>query len=330
MAREDRLEILRRILALVGTDAASVVDAARGWPASVIIRVSDGPVPVAAHVGPLQKSHRGRDAVERRFQNPGQGKPVQSPAGMLPILLGLWDEPPQRPVLVAMDAFRRVGRETRQSLFISLELLVEAATKGWADRVSGSGERIFAFHPKLLPAYVEMVRRGVVSEFPSDHMVDVVDASGLLGPEDETPAERARRVSVSLSRDAAFARDVVSAYRGLCALCGIDFGLVQGAHILPVHAPGSPDKVWNGVALCSNHHVAFDRHALWIDPQSRRVTLRDDLHRNATINSACHAFVATTFEQLTEPTKADQRPHEKMFQRRYELYSDQYEWALRQ
>lgn len=325
-AGSPRLETLSRIVALVGT-GIGVSDPGGGWPARVLVRASDGMVPVAAHVGPIQFSHRGRDDVERRFQNPGQGKPVQAPAGTIPLLLGLWDEPPRRPVLVAMDAYRRLGRETRQSLFIQLSLLIEASETGWADRVSGSGERIFAFHPELLASYVELVRHGGIQEFASEQMVDVIAASGLLEDQTEPPAERARRASMALVRNAAFGRAVLSAYGGLCALCGLDFGFVQGAHIYPAHAPGSKDAVWNGVALCSNHHIAFDRHAIWIDPASRSVRLRDDLRRNAGLNNSCLAFVSTTFDRLSEPQASEQRPHSEMFGNRYKLYADSYEWA---
>lgn len=325
--RTSKLETLAKIADLAGPGVCSITAPGKGWPSSASIKLSDGLVPVALHVGAIDLSHRGRDDVERRFQNPGKGKPVQAPAGSVPLLLGLWHEPPRRPVLVAMDAYRRIGRETRQSMFFPLSLLLEASETGWADRISASGERIFGFHPELLPSYVEMVRHGVVHEFASSQMVDVVTASGLLHGETEPPAERARRASMALVRNAAFARDVVSAYGGFCALCGLDSGLVQGAHIYPAHAPGSPDVVWNGVALCSNHHVAFDQHAIWIDPASRQVTLRDDLRQTAERSEACRAFVATTFDRLGEPMIAKQRPQGQMFEKRYEVYADRYKWV---
>ena len=53
--------------------------------------------------------------------------------------------------------------------------------------------------------------------------------------------------------------------------------LVQGAHIYPARASDSPDKVWNGLALCSNHHTAFDRHLIWVEPSSRRVLLHEEV-----------------------------------------------------
>jgi putative restriction endonuclease len=47
-------------------------------------------------------------------------------------------------------------------------------------------------------------------------------------------------------------------------LDGAAFGL-EAAHV-KWHAAGGPDSLDNGIALCSFHHIAFDRGALTIDP----------------------------------------------------------------
>ena len=36
---------------------------------------------------------------------------------------------------------------------------------------------------------------------------------------------------------------------------------MEGAHIIPVREEGSSDEVWNGIALCPNHHELFDGSA---------------------------------------------------------------------
>lgn len=67
--------------------------------------------------------------MERRFQNPGQGKPIVAPAGMLPLLIGLWTEQ-GTPVLVGMDAMRHLDSQTRKSLFVPLPTLQAAQVSG--------------------------------------------------------------------------------------------------------------------------------------------------------------------------------------------------------
>ena len=99
-----RLKTLTSIAGLCGETAMRILQPAQGWPALTSVRLPGGEnYLVALHVGSLGRSHRGRDHVERRFQNPGQGKPVQAPFGILPLLIGVWDEQGP-PVLVGMDA----------------------------------------------------------------------------------------------------------------------------------------------------------------------------------------------------------------------------------
>jgi putative restriction endonuclease len=80
--------------------------------------------------------------------------------------------------------------------------------------------------------------------------------------------------SVRRRRDPTFREEVLRAYQRRCAVCGYDarlgdslFGL-DAAHI-HWHQYSGPDVVQNGLALCSLHHVAFDRGAF---------TLSDGLH----------------------------------------------------
>lgn len=77
-------------------------------------------------------------------------------------------------------------------------------------------------------------------------------------------------------RDAAFRKIVISAYDYRCAFCGLrvisplsEF-IVDGAHIKPF-AQFYDDQFNNGVALCKNHHWAFDRGWFGIDENYRIV-----------------------------------------------------------
>ena len=286
--------------------------------------MSTGSLNVALHVGPIGLSHRKRDDVERRFQNPGQNRPVVQPDGFTPILLGVWDGG-TRPVLVIMDARQRLDRVTRQSLFIPLWQLQEAERSGWAEHQSTTGEMVVAFHPAMLPSYLEGVEAN--AHIPPDQVAAVIGASGLNDPVVETPEDRARRAASQLVRSASFSKKVLGAYDGLCAMCGLNFGLVQGAHIYPAHAPHSPDVTSNGIALCGNHHGAFDRHFLWIDPRTRAIRVHPDVIAQKALTPACAQFVDSTYKVLQEPTRGADRPDSAMLTNRYHLYPDKYGWA---
>lgn len=41
-------------------------------------------------------------------------------------------------------------------------------------------------------------------------------------------------------------------------MCGLQLGLIEAAHIIPVGEPGSTDDTSNGLALCVLHHCAYD------------------------------------------------------------------------
>ncbi len=318
-----RALLVDRLIELTG-NVVTEVDPLNGWPGLVLIHLHDGDFPAAVHLGSIGLSHRDRDDVERRFQNPSKGRPMSAPEGYLPLLLGIWEQGPQ-PVLVGMEAEARLGKGTRQSLFIPLWLLEQAAASGWSEHHSTSGELIVGFHPALLPAYIETRRTGVHIE--PEQVADISEASGLLAAPEETAVDRARRGVSALVRRARFGKEVVTAYADRCAMCGINFGLVEGAHIYPVQAPNSPDTVWNGLALCGNHHAAFDRHLVWIEPRSRAVSVHPRILSAADQDSTARNFVAVTLPQLQKPKSHNAEPRNDMFTKRYEYFEPEYDWA---
>lgn len=320
-----RSKLIGRVAELVGPDVVSVVDPLDGWPGLMQVHLPDGDLRASVHVGPVGLSHRDRDFVERRFQNPGQNKPLRTIGDSLPLLLGVW-EGRGRPLLVGMEADSRLGKPTRQSLFIPLWLLDHATTTGWAQHSSGSGELIIAFHPALLPTYIEIRRQGL--RIQSERLEGIVAASGLTATEDETVEDRVRRASLVLVRSAQFSRAVINAYRERCSMCDLNFGLVEGAHIYPVRAPGSPDATWNGLALCGNHHSAFDRHLLWVDPLSRAIKFHPSIVRRTSDDRAGDLFVASTQQILSLPIRKADFPRAEMFEKRYAFFEDEYSWAL--
>lgn len=314
---------LDRLVVLAGS-MVTVIDPHNGWPSLVRIRSQGGDLLAAAHLGPIGLSHRNRDDVERRFQNPGKDRPMSAPEGALPLLLGIWEEG-KHPVLVGMEAEARLGRSTRQSLFIPLWLLEQAASSGWSEHYNTSGERIIGFHPALLPAYIEARRSGLHIE-PA-HVASISEASGLLAAPEEAAEERARRGILALVRRARFGRDVVEAYGGRCAMCGLNFGLVEGAHIYPVQAPRSTDNIWNGLALCGNHHAAFDRHLLWIEPDRRSIRIHPALLAATGEDETARHFVEVTLPRLRSPASHQDEPRPDRFHERYGFFEGKYDWA---
>jgi hypothetical protein len=332
-----RAGTLERIADLVGPTDLEVEDLGNGWPGLAQLRVEATLVPVALFVGAVGLSHRDRDDVERRFQNPSGNHPITPQAGRTSLLLGLWEDDPKvtvsSPLLVSADASRRISHATRFSVFTGLATLLEADATGWAEGVSGAGETIRAFLPPLLPTSVQIDQAGV--SLPSNHIQAAILASGLFtvrgtptAPARLASASRARMAASRLVRSAAFSRAVIDAYEGRCAMCGLDSGLVEAAHIYPVAAPGSVDHVYNGLALCPNHHTAFDKHLIAANGANGLIHVHPDLSdasKNAG-NAALAILLSGTFSNLTSPRNGELDPRAAMFDQRFTHFAGRYDW----
>ena len=64
--------------------------------------------------------------------------------------------------------------------------------------------------------------------------------------------------TVAYPRSPAFQKAVLRAYSNRCAMCGIQLGLIDAAHIIPHSHPEGEDIVNNGLALCALHHRSYD------------------------------------------------------------------------
>ena len=325
-------ELVERVTALVGDDVLRISDDATSrWPALGELIVDGAAIPVALYLGLVGLTGRGRDEVERRFQNPADGSPILEIPGRDLLLLGLWESDPQvdvdKPLLVSADPMHRVGRTTRFSVFVSLSMLLRGLQAGWSEDETSIGESMRCFLPPLLPLSYSADRDEAPPDAPA--MQAAIEGSGLLTAEEpEIPeaADRARQAGSRLVRDSRFSRRVVDAYDGLCAMCGLDVGLVQGAHIYPVSAPGSHDEPWNGLALCGNHHLAFDKHVLGVRTETFEIVFHEEILEQASGSPAVAALIDGTFDRLAQPTERAVRPKPEMFAQRYEFYVDSYEW----
>jgi hypothetical protein len=330
---ERRTAVVERLAHLVGADALTLTDLQQGWPSLATLKIDDSDVPIALFVGPVTSSQRGRDHRERRFQNPGQGRSIEHVPGRTSVLVGLWDtdhfKSVHRPLLVMADAYVRTGLRTRYSVFVSLGGLIEASASGWSSIPNERGELIRCFVPSLLPVAVRAAGIQVV-ETDDAQLRSVILGSGLIDEaEEEGPAAaRARRAAQVIMRDRAFSNRVRLAYGGACAMCGLTLELPQGAHIYPASAPGSRDEPWNGLALCPNHHVAFDRYLVGVHPDTRAISLHASVTSAAANDAAVDRFVSGTFDVLAEPVDLAARPHGAAFRNRYNFYGEKYEWMI--
>ncbi len=318
-----RARLVQTLCDLVGPSVARVIDARDGWPGLIDLQLSTGRVRISAHVGRVHSM--GRKDYEYRFQNPGQNRPAMALPTTTPLLIGLWDTDTPN-VLVAAEPDVRLGDLTRFSVLFPERLFREAQQAGWADPYrNNNGGLHWSFFPQLLPTFVEFYQ-SQVDLVPKDIQIAVVGA-GLADDPTDASAGRARHAATRLIRDARFAKTVVEAYGKKCAMCGLNLGLVSGAHILPVSAPGSSDQPTNGVALCDNHHRAFDSHRIWVHPSQRVLQIHPSILKHAESDPRSKAFVDTMFSKLDSPVDPKLKPQKRMFEERYAYFEGNYEWV---
>lgn len=122
-------------------------------------------------------------------------------------------------------------------------------------------------------------------------------------------SDRTRVLTSRPLRDAAFSRNVRRAYRGRCAISGLELRNgggrpeVEAAHIRPVEHDG-PDTVRNGLALSGTVHWMFDRGLLSIDEDHSILIARDSI-----ADETVHRLINGS-GKLIQPSSSALRPHE--------------------
>jgi putative restriction endonuclease len=160
------------------------------------------------------------------------------------------------------------------------ELLVQARDEGWAvapPRTSQGQEEVrVAFVSAHLPLFLATSAEADDRDLAGVHReafflsrapkVHLAEPPGKLSDPSEYISYTRRQITQTRSsRDPQFARAVKREYDYACALCITQLGITEAAHIIPASVPESVDEVWNGVALCPNHHKLFDSRLFVID-----------------------------------------------------------------
>ena len=222
----------------------------------------------------LTPGGKNRPPDEWRIQATGVGRFQPEPNGKT-LILG-WED--QRGVFVGFD-FNKHQRQLGDSPSIQLreQALDEAARDVFAIHNKGNDELAVALRPDFLPTYIANVESlHECGEFEGE--IDLLlqlgsQAEDLDDADVESAIATPRRYAVVAAkralRDISFRNRVLGAYGHSCAMCGLQLGLLDAAHILPAAHRDSTDDTSNGVALCALHHRAFDRTLVTFDAEFR-------------------------------------------------------------
>ncbi len=144
----------------------------------------------------------------------------------------------------------------------------------------------------------------------------------VLAETDDSEARRSYVTTLVRRRmhQQTFRERVLAAYREHCAVCRLrHYELLEAAHILPdTHERGEP-IVSNGLALCSLHHAAFDRHILGIRPDLV-IEIREDILEEADGPMLIHGLQGFQDKQILVPRSPVQQPNRDFLAERYGLF----------
>lgn len=258
-------ELLRRVVdALVLGGLQPVVTEGR-HPFELEVHVGGERLPVRVYIWNLTHGGGQRSADEQRIQITGVDT-IDQPPGGLALLLG-WKEEPQ--VFAAYDPLLHAGIGRSPSLQVTEAALVGARQTGLATHRRGNDELVFCFPQEGLALYLreQSELHAFASDAEATHALELA-AQGSTAQPAVLPDERRRVVRTvrAYVREWSFRVRVLAAYNQACAVCGVQLGLIEAAHITPVGVTGSTDETANGLALCALHHDAYDRGLLGVLP----------------------------------------------------------------
>jgi len=259
-----------------------VVDAIRdsGWDAKVLdkrhpfqLLVSHDEISQKIRIYIWNVTHGGgaaRAPDEYRIQITAVDR-IETGTTFRTLLLG-WDARHQ--VFVGYNAGRYETFGASPSLQVKDGTLSNAAHQGMAiqpkafDSQGNVTEVVVAFKPELFAAYaanLDKYHQQKMTNVEAKLLERVGTATPPTDKELASLSEERRHVIREVEqavRLGKFRKLVLQAYDSRCAICDLNLGIIHAAHILPVEK-GS-DEPNNGIALCPNHHAAFDRDILII------------------------------------------------------------------
>lgn len=274
MARLAKRDLIGRVIAALRADGWSVVllTPPSVHPARLRILRNGAAETIRIYIWNI--SHGGgarRPREEYRIQITGVTAMAAEPGGKT-LLLG-WDD--ELEVFAAFDLAKHAGPVAASpSIQIGRAALEGGARNGLSPYNRGNGEIAFAVRPDYLTVYLaEMTTLHATGAASAEvALLEQLAADPQSVDDDDiddtvaAPRKRGLFVTWRLLRDRNFRKRVLAAYGHGCAMCELQLGLLDAAHILPVGHPASTDKVRNGVALCALHHRAYDLSLVTFDP----------------------------------------------------------------
>lgn len=142
-------------------------------------------------------------------------------------------------------------------------------------------EKVFIVKPEFIDSfcnhfidYFDNDVNGIDNDY--EEAITTIDKSVIK----EVISSRNRYSCTRVERDAKFRSEVLEDYGNKCAICRCEkTEILQAAHIIAVKDGGTDDRR-NGICLCANHHLMFDKKLIQFDKNFSRLTyVHNDLEQ---------------------------------------------------
>ena len=157
---------------------------------------------------------------------------------------------------------------------------------------------------------IELLKKFIPDEFHVDILLDAkVPLTNLKEIEDEPFGQI--QIYKRRLRSYKFRQTVLPVYQYMCAVCQLSIQLysqnlaLEAAHIKAVKDNG-PDKITNGLSLCSNHHALFDSGAFTIAPYSKRFLI--EISDKTNVKGKDKWLIPYDKQQLITPKHHNHKP----------------------
>ncbi len=150
-----------------------------------------------------------------------------------------------------------------------------------------------------------------------------IHTDGFSGAADDMKKVRRQYITATTQvrmHQRSFRERVILAYRRCCAICRLKHPeLLEAAHIIPDRNPRGRPTVNNGLALCTLHHRAFDRHVLGIRPDYK-IDLRPDILEEEDGPMLRHGLQGFQGKTILLPRRQVEKPSQRYLEERYEQF----------
>ena len=276
-------------------------------------------VPLEISARHLEYSSRGRP-LPTRFNVYAPRHPLTAADdASVKLLLVYWE---QLGVLVALDPIWTQLTRRAARVRLGTSLLLSAYERGVAlDEGQSSGGAV-AMLPGLLGHYI--LNQQALHDLARSHVAQEINS--LLSHCEPFPDDTIRSVAHTRGSTASglllavrswrFRERVLSAYGHRCAICGSRCHTLATLKIAPWPFPASSDETSNGLALCPNHHQAYDKALITINPQYQVLFshARGQSLTQANLHSGVDAFVAALRPVIVLPAEDQLRPRRDLLE----------------